>query len=69
MPEQIDGFASCIRTGKRLALTGEEDLAAIALIEVMIRSVGSQLRVEIKTLMVHSTVNEGRRDLDYEIQI
>ena len=56
LAEEMDEFASCIQTGYRPEVGGEEGLAAVAVIEAMIRSAELRLPVETKTLMEQSTV-------------
>jgi len=63
LAEEMDEFASCIQSGRRPEVTGEEGLAAVAVMEAILRSAQSRLPVEIKTLMEHSTVQEKKEEL------
>jgi predicted dehydrogenase len=51
LAEEIDEFASCIQEGGRPEVTGEEGLAAVAVIEAIVKSAESGSPVEIKGLL------------------
>ena len=51
LAEEIDEFAYCIQEGARPETAGEEGLAALAVIEAIMRSAESGLPVEIKDLL------------------
>jgi len=63
LAEEMDEFASCIQTNHRPEVAGQEGLAAVAVIEAILRSAESRLPVEIKTLMEHSTAQEMKEEL------
>jgi predicted dehydrogenase len=60
LAEEIDEFAACIQTGKKPEVAGEEGLAAVAIIEAIIKSARSGLPVEISSLIQDSTSLEDR---------
>jgi predicted dehydrogenase len=51
LAEEIDEFASCIQEGSRPEVTGEEGLAALAVIEAILRSAESGLPIQVKDLV------------------
>ena len=51
LAEEIDEFASCIQEGGRPEVTGEEGLAALAIIEAILRSAESGLPIQVKDLV------------------
>ena len=51
LAEEIDEFAYCIQEGAKPETAGEEGLAAMAVIEAIVRSAESGLPVEIKDLL------------------
>jgi predicted dehydrogenase len=54
LAEEIDEFASCIQEGGKPEVTGEEGLAAVAVMEAIVKSAESGLPVEIKDLLEES---------------
>jgi predicted dehydrogenase len=54
LAEEIDEFASCIQEGGKPEVTGEEGLAAVAVMEAIVKSAESGLPVKIKDLLEES---------------
>lgn len=51
LAEELDEFASCIQTGQRPEVTGEEGMASLAMIEAILKSAESGAPVEIKDIL------------------
>jgi predicted dehydrogenase len=51
LEEEIDEFASCIQTGNRPEVTGEEGMASFAVIAAILKSAESGAAVEIKEVV------------------